>query len=78
MQKKAFIQNDERLVGFGKKIIYHEAPEVLPPNMLKSIKKGIAKRILSERKEKWWTIPMLFTEIDTLRDKYDNEMIMKN
>ena len=41
--------------------------------MLKSIKKGIAKRILSERKEKWWTIPMLFTEIDTLRDKYDNE-----
>ena len=65
--------DDERLVGFGKKIIYHEAPEVLPPNMLKSIKKGIAKRILSERKEKWWTIPMLFTEIDTLRDKYDNE-----
>ena len=65
--------DDERLTGFGKKIIYNEAPEVLPPNMLKSIKKGIAKRILSERKEKWWTIPMLFTEIDTLRDKYDNE-----
>ncbi len=65
--------DDERLVGFGKKIIYQEAPEVLPPDMLKSIKKGIAKRILSERKEKFWTIPMLFTEIDTLRDKYDNE-----
>ena len=56
-----------------KKIIYQEAPETLPPEILKSMKRDIAKRILSERKEKWWTIPMLFTEIDTLRDKYDNE-----
>ena len=34
---------DERLVAFGKKIIYQEAPDVLPQNMFKSIKKGIAK-----------------------------------
>lgn len=65
--------DDNRLVGFGKKIIYQEAPEVLPDSMLKSIKREIAKRILSEKKEKWWTIPTLYTEIDTLREKYTNE-----
>ena len=64
---------DDRLVGFGKKIIYQEAPEVLPKSMLKTIKREIAKRILSEKKEKWWTIPTLYTEIDTLREKYTNE-----
>ncbi len=64
---------DERLVGFGKKIIYQEAPQVLPKEMLKSIKKEIAKRILSERSEKWWTVSTCLTEIDTLRDKYSNE-----
>ena len=61
------------MVGFGKKIIYQEAPETLPPEILKSMKRDIAKRILSERKEKWWTIPTLYTEIDTLREKYTNE-----
>tara|TARA_Y100000741_G_scaffold272898_1_gene212999 strand:- start:33 stop:647 length:615 start_codon:yes stop_codon:yes gene_type:complete len=65
--------DDKRLVGFGKKIIYQEAPEVLPPEMLKGIKKAIAKRILSEKKEKWWTVSTCFTEIDTLRDKYTDE-----
>ena len=64
---------DKRLVGFGKKIIYQEAPEVLPPDMLKTIKKAIAKRILSEKREKWWTVSTCFTEIDTLRDKYSDE-----
>ncbi len=65
--------DDDRLVGFGKKIIYQEAPEVLPESMLKTVKREIAKRILSEKKEKWWTIPTLYTEIDTLREKYTNE-----
>ena len=65
--------DDDRLVGFGKKIIYQEAPNVLPESMLKTIKREIAKRILSEKKEKWWTIPTLYTEIDTLREKYTNE-----
>ena len=65
--------DDDRLVGFGKKIIFQEAPEVLPESMLKTIKREIAKRILSEKKEKWWTIPTLYTEIDTLREKYTNE-----
>ena len=65
--------DDDRLVGFGKKIIFQEAPEVLPEDMLKSVKREIAKRILSEKKEKWWTIPTLYIEIDTLREKYTNE-----
>ena len=64
--------NDERLHDFAKKIIYQEAPEILPPSMLKSIKKSIARRILSEKKEKWWTVSTCFTEIDTLRDKYSD------
>ena len=65
--------DDKRLVGFGKKLIYQEAPEVLPKDMLKSIKREIAKRILSEGYEKWWTVPTCCNEIDTLRDKYTNE-----
>ena len=65
--------DDKRLVGFGKKIIYQEAPEVLPPDMFKKIKQVIAKRILSEKREKWWTVSTCFTEIDTLRDKYSDQ-----
>ena len=64
---------DKRLVGFGKKIIFQEAPEVLPPDIFKTIQRGIAKRILSEKREKWWTVSTCFMEIDTLRDKYSNE-----
>ena len=56
-----------------KKIIFQEAPEILPDSMYKSIRRDIAKRILSEKKEKWWTIPTLYNEIDTLREKYTNE-----
>ena len=64
---------DHRLVGFGQKIIFQEAPEVLQSDILKKITAGIAKRILSENKEKWWTIPTAMVEIDNLRDKYSNE-----
>ena len=65
--------DDDRLVGFGKKIIYQEAPEVLPVEIFKSIKRSIAKRILSQNKEKWWTVSTCYSEIDTLRDKYSDE-----
>ena len=65
--------DDDRLVGFGKKIIFQEAPEILPDSIYKSIRRDLAKRILSEKKEKWWTIPTLYNEIDTLREKYTNE-----
>ena len=65
--------DDERLIGFGKKIIYQESPETLPKDMFKSIRRSIAKRILSEKAEKWWTVSTCYNEIDTLRDKYSNE-----
>ena len=65
--------DDKRLVGFGKKIIYQEAPQVLPPDLYKNIKSEIARRILSEKKEKWWTVKESFFEIDNLRDKYSDE-----
>ena len=64
---------DQRLVGFGKKVIFQEAPEVLPPDILNTIKRSIAKRILSQNKEKWWTVSTCYSEIDTLRDKYSDE-----
>ena len=64
---------DERMVGFGKKIIFQEAPHVLPESMLKKIKMEIAKRILSEKKEKWWTCKEFYYECDNLRDKFTNE-----
>ncbi len=65
-------------LGFGKKIIYQEAPEILPPDMFKSIKRSISKRILSENFEKWWTVSACYNEIDTLRDKYSNENDQEN
>ncbi len=65
--------DDKRLIGFGKKIIYQEAPEVLPPDMYKKIKSEIARRILSEKKEKWWTCKEFYFECDNLREKYSNE-----
>ena len=64
---------DERLVSFGKKIIYQESPETLPKEMLRKIKREIAKRILSEKKEKWWTCKEFYFECDNLREKYSNE-----
>ncbi|MDA9597817.1 exonuclease domain-containing protein [Candidatus Pelagibacter sp.] len=64
---------DERIVSFGKKIIYQESPETLPADMLKKIKRGIAERILSDDKEKWWTCKEFYFECDNLRDKYSNE-----
>ena len=64
---------DERLVGFGKKIIYQESPETLPKEIYNEIKREIAKRILSEKKEKWWTCKEFYFECDNLREKYSNE-----
>ena len=64
---------DERMVSFGKKIIYQESPDTLPADMLKTIKRGIAERILSDEKEKWWTCKEFYFECDNLREKYTNE-----
>ena len=64
---------DERLVDFGKKIIYQEAPQVLPLNVSKEIKRGIAKRILSTNKEKWTTCSDFYTECDHFRNEFEKE-----
>ena len=64
---------DERMVSFGKKIIYQESPDTLPAGMLKTIKREIAERILSDEKEKWWTCKEFYFECDNLREKYTNE-----
>ena len=64
---------DERMISFGKKIIYQESPETLPADMLKIIKREIADRILSDQKEKWWTCKEFYFECDNLREKYTNE-----
>ena len=64
---------DERLVDFGKKIIYQEAPQVLPDSVLKEIKRGIAKRILSTNKEKWTTCSDFYTECDHFRNEFEKE-----
>jgi len=64
---------DERMVSFGKKIIYQESPETLPTDMFKAIKRGIAERILSDEKEKWWTCKEFYFECDNLRDRYTND-----
>jgi exodeoxyribonuclease I len=64
---------DERMISFGKKIIFQESPETLPTDMHKTIKRGIAERILSNEKEKWWTCKEFYFECDNLREKYTNE-----
>jgi len=63
---------DKRCAWFGQKIIYQEAPHVLPADLYKNIKSEIARRILSKNREKWQTIAMAYTEIDTLRDQASN------
>ena len=63
---------DKRCSWFGQKIIYQEAPQILPPDLYKNIKREVARRILSKNKEKWQTIGMAYTEIDTLRDQASN------
>ncbi len=55
---------DDRLRNFGKKIIYQESPDVLPSSIAKQIKREIAERILSEKKEKWWTCKEFYYECD--------------
>ncbi|MDC0976979.1 exodeoxyribonuclease I [Pelagibacteraceae bacterium] len=64
---------DERLHYFGRRLIYEEKPEILPKNEYNQIRKNIAKRLLSTNSEKWNTIPRTYSEIDTLREKFERE-----
>ena len=64
---------DEGLVYFGKKLIYMEKPELLSKSEYNSIHKDTAKKLLSTNNEKWNTIPRTYSEIDTLREKFERE-----
>jgi exodeoxyribonuclease-1 len=64
---------DERLHYFGRRLIYEEKPEILPKAEYNQIHRTIAKRLLSTNNEKWNTIPRTYSEIDTLREKFERE-----
>jgi len=64
---------DERLKYFGKKLLYREKPEMLEKEDYKTIHKETAKKLLSTNNEKWNTIPRTYSEIDTLREKFERE-----
>jgi exodeoxyribonuclease-1 len=64
---------DERYNYFAKRLMYEEAPDLLPKDLYNEIHRGIAKRILSTNDEKWNTIPKSYNELDTLRAKYEEE-----
>ena len=64
---------DDRLKYFGKKLLYMEKPELLTKEDYNLIHKDIAKKLLSTNNEKWNTIPRTYSEIDTLRAKFEKE-----
>jgi exodeoxyribonuclease-1 len=68
---------DERLVTFGHGLIFNEAPEVLPKEIHKKLKRRIASRILSTNKEKWWTISAFYSECDEIRENEDKMFSFK-
>ena len=68
---------DERLVTFGHSLIFNEAPEILPKDIHKKIKRRIASRILSTNKEKWWTVSAFYSECDEIRENDDKMFSFK-
>ena len=68
---------DDRLVTFGHSLIYNEAPEILPKDIHKKIKRRIASRILSTNKEKWWTVSAFYSECDEIRENEDKMFSFK-
>ena len=64
---------DERFQYFGKKLLYMEKPEMLSKSDYNIIHNDTAKKLLSTNNEKWNTIPRTYSEIDTLRAKFEKE-----
>ena len=58
---------------FAKRLMYEEAPDIMPKDLYNEIHRGIAKRILSTNDEKWNTIPKAYNELDSLRAKYEED-----
>ena len=75
-EEKFYISNqfkDERYKYFAHRLLYEEAPQILPQSDYEKIHKIIAKQILSTDNEKWNTIPKSYQQLDTLRDQYENQ-----
>ena len=75
-EEKYYISNqlkDERYQYFAHRLIYEEAPQILPISDYEKIHKIIAKQILSTDNEKWNTVPKSYHQLDTLRDQYEND-----
>ena len=53
--------------------MYIERPEILSKSDYDLIHKDVAKKLLSTNNEKWNTIPRTYSEIDTLRAKFERE-----
>ena len=68
---------DNRYAYFGSRILFNEAPDILPKDMYKNIKRKIAERILSKNKEKWTTVNDFYVDCDNLRED-DNKMFSFN
>ena len=68
---------DERMVTFAHSLIFNEAPEILPKEVHKKIKRRIASRILSTNKEKWWTVSAFYSECDEIRENEDKMFSFK-
>ena len=59
---------------FGNKLDFiRKNPETLDKEDYKIIHKETAKKLLSTNNEKWNTIPRTYSEIDTLREKFERE-----
>ena len=69
--------DDERLITFGHSLIFNEAPDILPKDIHKKIKRRIASRILSTNKEKWWTVSAFYSECDEIRENEDKMFSFK-
>ena len=50
-----------------------EKPEILSKSDFNLIHKDISKKLLSTNNENWNTIPRTYSEIDTLRAKFEKE-----
>ena len=64
---------DHRFKYFAQRVIYEEAPFILPQNEYENIHKIIAKQVLSYDNEKWNTLPKAYHQLDSLRNKYEEK-----
>ena len=75
-EAKFYISNqfrDQRYKYVAQRLIYEEAPLVLPKSNYDIIHKFIAKQILSTDNEKWNTIPKSYHELDNLREQFETQ-----